>query len=348
MKEKKVLEALTDIDDNLIEEAEPQKKDKGRIKYIKWIAAAACIILAIGIGVTINHIDNIYDGGGIGIINEEGEEKTTTEIITTDNNEEIVTEIAIEGVIELIDEDFWKNLKINQRYNNITYNSSVYYTSGTIISHDDVGEKLKKLNAYGTDPFDNKKHTKKATVYRIKNVSDECAVAVKFEEEESYFAYVNRICEFETLGEIMEKLALEENLEITSGFYREDDVSQIKYESIDSAVVLNLLRENRKLKALKEPDEILLSDLLFEIEIPPVASSAGNTISVCRKGYLLVNIFHSQNIFFIGEEKAENFIDYMIKNYKGKKLVSTTEPTVVYNGAKEEIVTEVFSNGYKP
>lgn len=364
MKEKKILDALNGIDDELIEEANPQIKKADKKPYFKWITVAACMILAIGVGFAIHHINNIRDGG---IIYSETEKPTKeTTVTSSDENfteesttvtsstgefftEEAVTEIAIEGVYIPVDKDFWKNLSIDKKYSNVSYRKSEYYNNSTKITGAHIGEKIGKVTATGTDPYNNEKHTKEVTIYEIKTISSDCAVAVKFEEDKNFFVYVNRFCTFETLGEITEKLSLDKNLKVVTGYYREDDVAQIRYDNLDNSVVLNMLRSNKNLKALKEPNEILLSDILFEIQISPVTSSSGNTISVSKNGYLLVNVFHTQHIFFVGKENAEKIISSVTENYKGKKLVATTEPPVVYNSATEEIpLTEVFSDCYKP
>ncbi len=353
MKEKKILEALNEIDDEFIEKSNPQIKKADKKPYLKWITVAACLFLAIGVGITVHHTNNIRDGGIIYAETEKPTKETTTATSPTGENEEFteeaVTEIAIEGVYIPVDKDFWKNLSIDKKYNNVSYKNSEYYNNSTKITGAHIGEKIGKVTATGTDPYNNEKHTKEVTIYRIKTISDDCAVAVKFEESKDFFVYVNRFCNFENLGEIVEKLSLDKNLKVVTGFYRENDVSQIRYDNLDNSLVLNMLRNNKNLKALEEPDEILLSDILFEIQISPVASSAGNTISVSKKGYLLVNVFHTQHIFFIGKENAEKFVTSVTENYEGKKLVSTTEPPVVYNGAQKEIpLTEVYSDCYEP
>lgn len=345
MKEKKILEALTDVDDNFIEEAEPEKKTKSKTTYIKWIAVAACIILAVGIGITINHISNIYDGGVI------SEEETTTALVT-ESNEEVFeegnTEIVIEEATMIpIDENFWKNLDINQRYDKLQYRSAIYYNHNITASEAETGEKITTVKAEGTDPFDNKSHTKDASVYKLKKISDKIAVAVKFEESNKYFVYLNDFYEFETSGEIIDELKLRDNMKAINGYYEENDIALIRYEKIDTDVIWKMLLDDTTLTAIKVTDRILLPDFSVEIEVHPFSSDG--SIAVTKDGYLIINIFHRETIFFIGREKAEKFIDYVMENYKGKKLVYTTDSPVVYDETAERIpVTEVFSNGYKP
>lgn len=345
MKEKKILKALTDVDDSFIEDAEPEKKEKSKIKYIRWIAAAACIILAVGIGITINHIGSFYNGGVI------SEEETTTSA-ATENNEEVFeegnTEIVIEEATMIpLDENFWKNLDINQQYDKLQYKSAIYYNHNIPVPEVETGEKITDATTKGTDPFDNTSYTKNVSVYRLKKISDKIAVAVKFEESDKYFVYLNDFCEFETSGEIIDELKLRDNMKAIDGYYEENDIALIRYEKIDTDVIWKMLLDDTTLKSIKETDRILLPDFSVEIEVYPFSSDG--SISVTKDGYLIINIFHRETIFFIGREKAENFIDYVMENYKGKKLVYTTDQPVVYNETAEKIpVTEVFSNGYEP
>ena len=53
MKEKKIFDAITNVHDNMIEEAKVTKlKNKNRVWY-KWTALAACAVLVLGISLLV-------------------------------------------------------------------------------------------------------------------------------------------------------------------------------------------------------------------------------------------------------------------------------------------------------
>ena len=54
MKEKKLLDALNEIEDEFINEAKPETKKKRKILNFKWITAAACFIILVCIAVPLS------------------------------------------------------------------------------------------------------------------------------------------------------------------------------------------------------------------------------------------------------------------------------------------------------
>ncbi len=363
MKEKKILEALNEIDDEFIEEANPQMKKTDKKPYYKWITVAACMILAIGVGFTVHHINNIRDGS---VIYEETE-KTTKEITTSSSGTgeefigETVTENAIDmettdinGICETIDEDYWKKLDINQKYCFVSLDNTKYQSTNKEIESLHLGKKLADTMAKGTNYYNNKTYTKKAEVFSIKAFDKDCAVAVKFEKENRYFIYINCDCEFETLGEIIEKLSLKENLVVSKSLYHLDDsdFSAVKYKPFEKTIIFEKLFDDKSLSVVKEKDTHSTEYFVihFSVEhIYPVYSISDCCFIIDPAGFLTVHVLNSDYNFFIGKEKATGFIDYVLENYEGNRLVATTEPPVVYNGAIEEIMlTEVYSDCYEP
>ena len=55
MKEKKLLRALGNVDNQYIKEAEPMKKTSKITNRQKWVSVAACFVLVAVIGVGVFH-----------------------------------------------------------------------------------------------------------------------------------------------------------------------------------------------------------------------------------------------------------------------------------------------------
>lgn len=357
MKEKKFLDALNEINNEFIEEAIPQEQKTKRKNNYRWLAVAASVILAVGIGVTAYHFHivnsdkNIYEGSktteqstGEVTAEKNTSQDNVTETITEDPVTEIATEIVIVGA------DTWGNYSIERKYPSVDYNNSNYVVVKKI-SKSVVAKKIGDTVATGYDPFSNEKHTINATLYVIKNTSSYCAIAVKFDGDDNYFSYTNRDCKFETLGELIEEFNFKENVNINRGHYKEKDIAVIEYNKVNKSDITDLLYTNKNLKPVEEPtDIILLDDLSFNIEIKSITNELGYYIGIARSGYLSINIFHTQHLYYIGKENAENFINSFTENNKGRKLVTTTEKTEVNDNAANDdiIVTEVISNAYMP
>lgn len=367
MKEKKLLDALNEIDDEFIEDANPQMKKADKKPYFKWITVAACLFLAIGVGFTVHHINNIRDGSVIYKETEKTTKETTTVNSATGEEfiEEFITEIALNteiymettdtnGACETVAEDYWKKLDINQKYRYILFDNIKYQSTDNEIEPSLLGEKLTDALAKGTDYYNNKTYTKKAEIFSIKTFDKNCVVAVKFEKENRYFIYINCNCKFKTLDEIINKLNLEENIVISKSVYHLDDsdYSAIKYKPFEKTIIFKKLLGDKSLSVVKEKHTYSTENFVvyFSIEhIYPIYSISDCCFIIEPTGFLTVRVLNNDYHFFIGEEKAADFTDYIFQNYEGKKLVATTETPVVYNGAKEElVVTETFSNYAKP
>lgn len=356
MKEKIFLDALNEINNEFIEEAIPhEQKIKSKTNF-RWLAIAASVILAVGIGVTAYHFHivnsdkNIYEGNKTTeeSTGEVATEKNTTQDNVTETIEDPATEIATETVI--VGADTWGSYSIERKYPSVDYNNSNYFVVKKI-SKSVVGKKIRDTVATGYDPFSNEKHTIDATLYEIKNTSSYCAIAVKFDGDENYFSYTNRDCKFETLGKLMEEFNFDENISINSGHYKEKDIAVIEYNKVNKSDITDLLYKHKSLKPVEEPkDRVLLDDLSFNIEIKSITNELGYYIGISRSGYLCINVFHTQHLYYIGKENAENFINSFTENNKGRKLVTTTEKTEVNDKAVNDdiIVTEVISNAFMP
>ena len=62
------------------------------------------------------------------------------------------------------------------------------------INNDDVKKKIDITNIIGYEDSDSI-HKEQVTLYSIKDISENCAVAVKFENDEEYYMYANPLYE---------------------------------------------------------------------------------------------------------------------------------------------------------
>lgn len=61
----------------------------------------------------------------------------------------------------------------------------------------------------------------------------------------------------------------------------------------------------------------------ISVSIPLFGLGNWIAFSLSDNGYLLTYIFDSVDAFYIGKNKAENFINFIIENYEGYKIVFT-------------------------
>ncbi len=364
MKEKKILDALNDIDDKFIEEAMPVEK---KAVPFKWLKAVACFILVLGVGAGIWTLtkkpdtpvdkttsqEDVPVGKGENKNTENKEVGSETTKVTNENkqNTELYTEIAVlENSNEAVDENYWKKLDINQQYNFISLDKSKYENTNTEIEFSVTDQKIADTIASGTDLYSKKTYTKNAEVFSVRTIDSSCAVAVKFKEESKYFVYINRDCKFKTLGELIDKLTLGENIAISKAIYHLDDadVSAIKYKPFEKDTVFTKLLDGKTLPVSDKKSITSTEYMVIHFTINHIyyAYNSDCCFVIDPSGYLTVHVLKNDYHFFIGEEKVTDFIKYVYANYEGKRLVDTTDTPVVYNGAIE--ITEKYSEGYKP
>ena len=66
--------------------------------------------------------------------------------------------------------------------------------------------------------------------------------------------------------------------------------------------------------------DYLTQNISISVNIP-LLGLQNISVSLTDKGYLLTNILETGKGFYIGEDKVQEFIDYIIENYDGYKIV---------------------------
>ncbi len=84
----------------------------------------------------------------------------------------------------------WNEKDINEQFIELEYNNSIYLSSDMKINADDIKKKIDTTNIIGHESFESI-HKEQITLYSIKDISVNCAVAVKFENDENYYMYAN-------------------------------------------------------------------------------------------------------------------------------------------------------------
>lgn len=92
----------------------------------------------------------------------------------------------------------WNEKNINEQFAELEYNNSIYLSSDMKINVEYITQKIDVTNIIGYESSDNI-HKKQITLYSIKNMDINHAVAVKFESDENYYMYVNPLYEDDSI-----------------------------------------------------------------------------------------------------------------------------------------------------
>lgn len=88
----------------------------------------------------------------------------------------------------------WNEKKINEQYIELEYNNGIYLSSDIKINANDIKKKIDTTYIIGYENAETI-HKEQIILYSIKEKPVNYAVAVKFENDESYYMYVNLIYE---------------------------------------------------------------------------------------------------------------------------------------------------------
>lgn len=130
----------------------------------------------------------------------------------------------------------------------------------------------------------------------------------------------------------------------------------VEYNLGDPSVIFDLLSENAE--SANVADSITVEDMSFYKKAMSVAVSVdilginNVNLSVSENGYIQTNILGTRKLFYIGEERAQRFFDYVKENFETVReevLVPTTtapDPSV----SDDVVVTAVtqITPGYDP
>ena len=360
MNNKDLLKAIGEIDDKyLIEDNRIKEKNRIRtnnmvsiMKKIKigYALIPICIVLITIVGFNLKEHKNPIDTN----------EKDKQWIL-----KEVSSDLKYSDSIAT--EQHWNEKPINKQYDEIEFNSNKYFSKTTKVESNKISEKLGEAILTGYDSDTNTYKKINGDVYLIDGVSKECVIAIKFENDNNYYVYQNNNYKPLTLKQIIEDLNLHNNIYFSTVHYnyykgeqerKDGKYTNVEFYEIDNAKIWELLFDDVSLENVyndKDLNKYIPEYINREITIDVDNSVLGNNyegISLTDNGYLLTNILGSQKAFYIGKEKIDRFLDYIIENYDGYEIVYVNKEE--NNTIDEEsnlkddkiVMTENTVNGY--
>ncbi len=344
-----LLEKMSLMDVCYVEKAneETKKTVKGWHKWRKeMMAAAACLAVAVLVGIIIygglsvqerdvgNSGDNNYtsvatmdDDTETAITSNRGEStESDTESETEANHEDAID--ASSGADGSYDETVaeevlsWEEMGIYQKYSVVSVSGVDYTAKSAEISADWIADELATVTAnasYEESELSEEDRICEVQIYAIKNIAEECAVAVQYQNSTVYYAAVNPAYQPASLSQLLEDLNLKATLEIGAVWYYEEgeDLSETTTIELDESKIWELLSlEADRLEV--QDSEGAESGVRISAKIPLIGYevSAGSgygyvMIEVCGDGYLMISIPDTGDwVFAIGENAAGEFVAY--------------------------------------
>lgn len=346
MNNKDLLKAIGDIDEKyLIEKNNIEERNRitsnkmvniMKNLKLKYALAPICIIIIAVIG--------IYNSDMF---------TTKPDITISKKDDWIIKEVKVDK--NSIEESLttipkWNEMTISQQFIEVEYNNSKYTSRITKISSDNILRNIGSSILTGYDTYTKTTYSKKGELYSIKELSEECVIAVKFEGEPDYYVYVNSHYKPTTLGEFMNDLRLKENTSFGTIYYNyweenadgNKEYKNIEFYNVDNSVIWQMLFNNTKLENIYSDNDIgkytsekFSQNISISVDIK-LLGYENISVSLTDKGYLLTNILDTGKGFYIGEDKIQEFLNYVKENYDGYEIVYIDENNTNEKNSEEK------------
>lgn len=299
MNEKTLLKAIGGIDDRFLMFDTQEQTDRKSIKHgAVWVVcAAAALAVCIGAAVVLQHGRN------------EVKSAPESSAVTT-----YQSEIAYKKQ--------WDEMTDEERYTLLEYGGKSYDSKLSAVPQEFLGEKAGSAKTVGYDLFNDKKHTLGCEVFAIDGIDQNCAVAVKYDGQESAYAFVNAYYRPQTLGQFIEDLSLEDNLvfgDIYCNYFENGEYVSMKYTGAQGGVIWDMLLSGRAAENVYSDN--VWYDVKMDIGVDvPLLGYKNISLGVTEDGYIVTNILDTGKAFYIGKDKSETFIEYVKSECKGKVL----------------------------
>ncbi|MBQ4332596.1 MAG: hypothetical protein IJC33_02315 [Clostridia bacterium] len=188
-----------------------------------------------------------------------------------------------------------------------------YVVKKTPLSREAWGAYITDINVTGYDPVTDTTHTIKAKLYYIDGTNNRAAVAIRYEGDTAYYPAVNINYWPSTLGGMVTHLGFLTQLRIGNIRYdyrdAEDNLHQAEYAGLTYEKMAEWLFSDSERPNVYSETPSLDNPIKVSVSLPLLDEHG--TLTVSENGYLCADLVSSQNAFYIGEEAAANFIDYV-------------------------------------
>lgn len=325
MKKDKFLEAMENIDDDLLERAQAAsvKKKSSALKKVILIAAVITLVSVLAVSIVIGN--SVSSGGADSDSESKDTESADDQPIidsaywqdTRERNGKsaIGAEYAIEWP--------WNCRAVYNQYttlkmNGVTYEAQSFYY-GISIDTDRIGEKIGDFVCEGYDYYEEQKHTTNCSVYKIKGLDGDRFVAVKYEGYEEFYPFKHRMDSPknapETLGALIETLDLTTNIKLTNVYCaaKGGDVRYALSEESSSQLWEIIKKYAQTPTELKYEVPYNRKVVSFSLN-SDVLGVKNLSFSFNEEGYLFTNIESFGYYYNVGTDAVEQIVDFVLKN----------------------------------
>lgn len=292
MTKKDLFKAIDEVDIELIDSAISYKPRKS-ISFAFIGSVAAMLLLVLGAAFVIR-----------------GTLDSPLSFISTTTNEETTTRINTTlGAIYI--EPSWEEKAVTEKFTTVSYEGREYYVLGNTPRKKITKKTKTRLGVaelYGTQHSTNEEYSIKATIYSLENISPEFMLAVKFDEHDGLYAYVNSSFKVSTFGEFISATDFI-NIAELGDFNYGDEGQKYKGELLgDKSTFLGFFSNDMP---YCEDDANFLESLIeIRVDAPEIGIT-NRYLAVYPNGSVQTNLFDVAYTFKLSSEALELVKEYI-------------------------------------
>ncbi len=270
-----------------------QMNTSNKYNYLELTSATTICDSTTGQQPSSDHTEKSSDGVSA---NVESELSTRTQTPTSiPDTSESTTED------ETVRERRWDKKTLTQRFPEFSYKNTIYGLRDAIIENDYIGDSIGNVSLTGYDIYEDKAYLISANIYQIKDISNQAAVALRFENASSYYIYFNRNYVPNTLGTMIDDLNFDNTVVLDNMYLN----GIIPTDNCPLDAVIDLLLNNKNVEC-EIDDEIHDTIVSFSVNIPMLGIK-NKSIAITEDGYIITNIVENRCKFYIGEATVHDF-----------------------------------------
>lgn len=224
------------------------------------------------------------------------------------------------------------NLNLSNQYLEITFNNNIYKAiSSSQINESLIDNYIEGVSLTLLDEYTLTKVDTIASIYKIKDISENVAIAIKFEKNNNYYTYLNSYCKPATLNDLINMYNLDEYLSLNSISYQKNIYIQdffeqninLNFSNISDFQFKNVIFNNRDIPL----NHNISTNLNQYFNFNTKSSIYDSTFSILltRESNLIITVPAIGNSFIcnIGIDNYDSFFR-LIRNQNSKAKIIRT------------------------
>lgn len=285
MKIPRIAFALENTDETYLKQSEKTVKSHKKAVF----TIAACFVLIVTCGIILHFVkDNTKPNPSV-------TEEYKYNVLITSN--------AIEWP--------WEYKTDYEKFSTVKYNNKKYHSRGNLIEDSFIEKLLGDSQAEGYDIYTYTTKTASFEVYKIHNISEEYLIAVKMNG--SYYVYIaSDGSSPQTLGDLLSVCGLKETLKFDK--FSQNTQNTSKYFVLtEETDIYNFLLQCTDAPLTENNNDITTDGISFTATSEALGIYK-KVFTVTEDGYIWTNILDYALIYNIGTQKAQEIINYALKN----------------------------------